>query len=482
MYPSKMMKGLFPIVAISIAGMMIARANAQTPGPTTGVGWSANVQSTSGSVTPSASYAIVDATQYTALGTDLCAMIASVFQVYNSSTAQGIIVDARGVPSSALTCSNINPWGTFLTSISSGFSNTVLLPAGTIIIEKSWILPNYTHVIGLGPNTTVVTAAGGPTSDLIEMGQPGNPCVIKPGVYDCPGIVIEHLGIVGNGHEKGISNCCSQELSRVNDVSISNVTTGLALTDTFAQNSGPYSNLTISAVNKCLSIGPASTGNVMINSRGVHGMTCTVSSATYPAITIDGPSNSLEDISISGASSTTQDGILIGSQASAQGNLLFNIRGSGLRNIIHISGNNQTGQTGTGNCPFPETGVGSGTVYNVCDVTILGVSTSVSNGITIQDDLTNSSIADPQVAMYIVGEIIGTNSTNIGYSRYTTASAPTTTNGTPWLVGTVAPSASCSSQIGTLYSCIGTSTQCTSGGYTAALWECVGSTGWKHIQ
>jgi hypothetical protein len=61
-----------------------------------------------------------------------------------------------------------------------------------------------------------------------------------------------------------------------------------------------------------VSIGAYVTGaNTMVNSRGVHGLTCSVSSSatSEAAITIYGPSNTLEDISISGSSS--QDGALI---------------------------------------------------------------------------------------------------------------------------------------------------------------------------
>ena len=453
-------------------------ARAQNPSPQTPVGWYATVQSASGAVTPSSSYAVVDATQYT--GSDLCAKINSVFSTYNRTTANGIVVDARGFSGSALICGATSPWDNLLGGGSSGFSNTVLLPAGTITIQKSWILPNWTRLIGQGPKTTLVTAASGFTSDLIDMGTETNPannsCLIASGVWDCPGIVIEHLGIVGSGSGNGIVNCCAQELSRVSDVSISNVTTGLALTDMFAQNSGPYTNLTISAVNKCLVIGPAMATNIMTDTRGVHGLACSVSStASLAAITIDGPNNSLEDISISGASKTTTDGILIGSQASAQGNTLFNIQGSGLKNVVHLSNHSAT-SVGTGNCPFP-----SNTVYNVCDITIFGVNAGTGTN-AVQDDLTGSTIVDSTVAMYVLGEIVAANTSNIGYSRYTTALATGDVNTTPWLVGPNAPPAG-SCPVGTLYSCTGSSTSCTRSGVAATLWECVGgSTQWTKVQ
>ena len=223
----------------------------------------------------------------------------------------------------------------------------MLLPAGTITMHASWVLPNWTRLIGQGPNVTVIAAASGFASDMIDMGAESG--LLCSAGLDCPGIVIEHLGLVGSGSQNGgngIVNCCAQELSRVNDVSISGVKTGLMLSDRFAENSGPYSNLTISGVNTCLAIGPAMTANdglnTMINSRGVHGLTCSVNTANTPAITIDGPGNSLEDISIS-TSFSGVDGILIGFRGPAQGNTLYNIQGSGLKNVIHISGQTNGG-------------------------------------------------------------------------------------------------------------------------------------------
>jgi hypothetical protein len=171
-------------------------------------GWNAAVQSTSGPVTPSSSYAVVDAKQFA--GSDLCAMINSVFLSYYPGTpatipgtAKGVVIDARGV--SNLICSAVNPWGNLINAetnnVSTAFSNIVLLPAGTIKIQQTWILPPYTHLIGQGPNSTVIAAASGFGSDMIDMGHEtpttNYPCfALKNGnnTWDCPGIVIEHLG------------------------------------------------------------------------------------------------------------------------------------------------------------------------------------------------------------------------------------------------------------------------------------------------
>jgi hypothetical protein len=281
---------------------------------------------------------------------------------------------------------------------------------------------------------------------MIDMGEESQtgPCVPSggsSGVYDCPDIQIEHLALSGNGHGMGIVNCCAQELSHVSDVSMTSVTTGLRLSDQFSENSGPYTNLTIAAVNTCLSIGPASAGNMMINSRGVHGLACSVGSSSNSkgAITLDGPDNELDDITVSSATTSPSkiDGVLIGSQGPAQGNTVTNIMGvSGLANVIHISNaTNPHQQNGNGNCPYP---TNQASVNNVCDLTILGIAGSSGTN-TLLDDLTGTTITDLSLGMYTLGEFVGTNSSSIGNSRFTTAAA--NTNTTPWLVGATAPSA-----------------------------------------
>ena len=387
---------LYYVVGISLA-IAVVSAHAQSP-----QNWNAVVQSSSGTVNPSASYAMVDATQYTG---DICAKIDAVFTEYLSTgttPTNAVVVDARGVPTPS-TCS-VNPWNPLLNS-GNQFANTVLLPPGTITISASWILPNRTHLIGQGPNSTVIKASSGSSAfDMIDMGEesPLGPCVSSGGAPDCPDIEIEHLELMGNGHGMGIVNCCAQELSRVNDVSMTNVTTGLALTDQFSENSGPYTNLTISAVNTCLSIGlgPTHTGVGMVNSRGVHGLTCTVggNSNSQGAILLDGPDNELEDIAIS-SSTSGMDGVRVGFGGPAEGNTLINILGgTGLSNVIHISNATTAPQMyGNGNCPYSYPT--PGTVNNVCDLTILGVS-GPSGTNTLRDDLTITTITDSSLGMY----------------------------------------------------------------------------------
>jgi hypothetical protein len=279
------------------------------------------------------------------------------------------------------------------------------------------------------------------------------------GKPDCPGIVIEHLGIQGNvsGAVTGtaIVNCCAQEFSRVSDVAITNVATGVALTDLYAENSGPYTNLTISNVNTCLAVGLSTAADVP-GTRGVHGLTCMTNGASPAAITLDGANNSLEDINIQGTS--LQDGVLIGSQAAAHNNVLFNIHGNGLKNVIHISSNSISG------------------VPNVSDLTILGV-THTGGMSAIEDDLTpnltsaSTVLGDLSVGMYVVGEPVQSGGVSVGNSRFTTSiNVPT------WLVGPNQPSNNCAA--GDLYSCTGST--CSSSG---TLWQCLGGgTTWGKIK
>ena len=449
-----------------------------------------------------ASYSLVDATQFGPPTSSICALISNVFNDFNNSTVNsGVIVDARAVAGSQLQCTNQdpNPWNNLGGQDGQGnkkgpFSNIVLLPSGTITIACSWILPDHTYLLGEGPNLTVIAAAqgfnstmcqnngNGSDNDMIDMGAEASfqtmfHCSLV-GAPDCADIRIEHLALYGNGTVNGIVNCCAQELSHVKDVSVSNVNVGLWLNDGFAENSGPYTDLTINAVT-CLRIGPAITAPpltapVLAGTRGVHGLNCR--SMGSPAINVDGVNNTLEDISITGNGSG--DGLLIGQNGPASGNVLVNIQGSGLGNLIHLSQETSAVYSNppAPACPGPVNGQNQTSANNVCDTTILSATLSGS-GNTIEDDLVlpNQSdifVADPNVAMYVLGEpVVGTaggTSSVLGYSRFTTATRSATAP--TWLFGTGAPTGNCN--VGSLYSCTGTG--CQLGSVTATLWQCAG--------
>jgi hypothetical protein len=115
-----------------------------------------------------------------------------------------------------------------------------------------------------------------------------------------------------------------------------------------------------------------------------------------------------------------------------------------LQSVVHIS--NQ--QSSASICP---PGDGSSTIYNVCDLTMLGVTSSGST-YSIKDDLTATSVSDINVGMYVVGEQVtqGSGNSPIGYSRLT--SSPSIVN---WLVGANPPTNTPACVTGTIYSFTG---------------------------
>jgi hypothetical protein len=447
------------------------RLRAQMAAPTN-EGQNAVVQSSSGSVVPTNSPAFVDASVYN--NTDICAAIAGVLANWSFKNSNGVVIDARGV--SSLNCSG-NPWAGLS---GSGFIDTVLLPAGTITISQTWIPISNTRIIGEGPNLTILQPGSGFPSngDMIDMGGPKigsvSPCVLNPGnnMQDCTGVVIEHLGINGgassNFNVNGIGNSFSEELSYINDVSITNIKgiglslgvscSGTSCSNT-SSNSGPYSNISYTGTGACVSIVEKNPTTATNSLRGVHGLTCNTSNNI--GIYLDGSNTTMDDITIIGGSSS-EDGILIGSNTNgaARADALRNIRGGGtLGNLIHISSNAPQGGS-----------------PDVSDITILSVGQTPQASIaaTIKDELTGTTLTDSTVGMYVLGEPVGTSA---GYSRFTTSpNLPT------WLVGTMpqAPSASCpTTATGSLYTCTTKSNNC--GITTKTLWACVGGT-WVGIE
>jgi hypothetical protein len=106
-------------------------------------------------------------------------------------------------------------------------------------------------------------------------------------------------------------------------------------------------------------------------------------------------------------------------------------------------------------------------------VTNLSCATGCPGGsaITIQDDLTVTTLSDVYVGMYALGEPL-----SVGYSRFTTS-----LNFPSWLTGTTPPGNSCpAGATGSFYSCTTTSNNCGTG-TTKTLWVCVGQT-WVGIK
>jgi len=412
------------------------------------------------------SLAFVDASQFTQYG-DICQALEQILSTYHQGAVTGIVVDARGFPlpkgKQTYPCS-LDPWPTY----SSGpGSNTVLLPAGTIVLNSGvkWILSNNTRIAGEGPNLTVVQAGSGFSGEMIDMGNQST-CPASTGnptTWDCQGVVIEHLRVDGGGNTSvsGIFNRFSEELSRVDDVELTNIagvgislgmnTSGATVTNS-AGNSGPYSNISFYGNGICV--------QDTVGGRGIHRLSCNMTGAAScggssptAAICLDGQNNTLEDVAITmagGAPQSFPDGILIGSQGSAQNNILTNVHGINLRNVIHISNQSASGQ---GNCPV-----------NACDITAMGISNSGGSSATIKDDLTATTLTDTNIAMYVLGD----QTLNNGYSRFTTSP-----NAQTWLIGTGKPSGPCTA--GTLYSC---TSSCSNG----TIFACTGGTSWTKIE
>jgi len=353
---------------------------------------------------------------------DICQQIYTAVHTLQAASAAGGVVDARGI-SSNMTCgSNETPWlksGVYLNQPS-----TILLPAGTITISLTWILPYSTRLIGeqtaTGELATTIVASGVSASPMIQFGDSHCP---SPA---CTGISVESLTLNGSGNDViGIQNQNSQFQSYVDHVLLYQILgTGLQVSGS-ASNSGPYSNITFDTGTAA---GAGYTTCVQINgvsgTRGLHGITCKseINNATN-AILLDASSNSIGDVRILGF----DNGIVVGSQATAKSNVLFNIYGDTtgeagqVINVIKIS-------------------------TNATDLSIMGVANAGGVGTnTIADQLTSTTLADSRVAMYALGKPgLGGS----GYFRFTTSP-----NATTWAVGSNGPSGGCTaSNYGSLYS------------------------------
>jgi hypothetical protein len=266
---------------------------------------------------------------------------------------------------------------------------------------------------------------------------------------DCVGVVVEHLALSGNGQTlNDIVNQYSQELSYVNDVSMSNLGSGIGLwLAVHSNNSGPYTNINYSGSGICAQI--YDSGGTINRTRGIHGLTCTMTGSN-PAVLLDAPNNTLEDVYISG--STSQDGIRIGSQGLAYNNVIVNVHGYGLANVVHLD-------------PVAMSS-------NVADITIMGSTCSGASGCSgnnIKDELPGgAALTNATVGMYVVGEpVLGGNPTQtIGYSRFNTSASSTSA---AWFVGVTSPGPSINCPTGSLFSC----TSASSCG-TNTLYDCEG--------
>jgi len=187
------------------------------------------------------SFAVVDASQFSGQGLDICGQILASFKMsYNIGSGNqinyGIVVDARGVNPGTTQACKTNPWAVpQISGYEMPPSSVVLLPSGIIQISATWTMPGFSRIVGEGPGATILQAnfTGG---DMIDMGDASNynnnigfyNCSSNgtSQIVDCPGIAIEHLGLDGNSSQEnvnGIVNNSAQELSYVEDVAFLNI-------------------------------------------------------------------------------------------------------------------------------------------------------------------------------------------------------------------------------------------------------------------
>ena len=409
------------------------------------------------------SSAFIDASMFigSASANNICAVLNWVLNPANRILpAAGAVIDARGLNSGntsmACTTANPSPWA----GITSPPPSTILLPAtgaNPIVIpsgSSGWILPNNTRLIGEGdgipsnsltPGTTI-QAASGFSGTMIQFGSTAS-----------TGIAVEHLTLDGKGQAiNGISNAESQANSYVDHVSLYRILgIGLSVTGT-ANDSGPYSNIIFDLGGVS---GTSSTVCAKINgpsgTRGIHGLSCTAENNDPPAaVLLDSSNNSIEDVRIVGF----YDGIRVGANNNAQSNVLLNIIGD-------------TNPILGGDTPIIVVHIFN--VGNtVSDLGIMGANNvgGSSSTITIQDDVTSTSLVDTSVGIYALGEAGGG-----GHSRFTTSP-----NAVHWAVGTATPTGTGCTQ-GSLYSCTNAFGGSASGCGSDALYVC-GPSGWVGIE
>ncbi|MBZ5574915.1 MAG: hypothetical protein LAO09_23930 [Acidobacteriia bacterium] len=196
---------------------------------------------------------MADAQAYSASqnGLNLCQTI--YFILTNGYPSGGKVIDARGMGGSALTCTG-TPWnqgGTFV-----NVPSTILLPAGTIVIPQTWVLPSKTHLIGQGDNIAAGTTLKANTSFSSPMIQFGS-------VTGASEISVENLVLDGQGQTiTGILNQYAGDYTYVDHVGLYKILgTGLSIS---ATDSGPYSNINFDSVG----YGGDAKSNVLINILG----------------------------------------------------------------------------------------------------------------------------------------------------------------------------------------------------------------------
>jgi len=338
--------------------------------------------------------------------------------------------------------------------------SVILLPAGTIVINTGWILPDRTRIYGQGERPGASTS--GTVIQAVSSFGSGNPmiqlvsstvCPTSNGgeSYVCFGLSVQDLLLDGQGQDViGIQNENSQETGYVERVNLANITgTGLLVSTTGAQNSGPYSNIACSPGSNSTSSTTCVDINGVYLMRAVRGLTATGTTGSgqpLAAVLLDSGGVTIEDAHFEGFGT----GIQIGENAIANGDVI----------------NNVTGGTGAGPLGSVITISTSTAPYAVTNLSILGVS-SLGATDSIVDHLTSTTLTDSYVGAYFVGEPLSTSNSG-PFTRFTTSpSAPT------WGVGTSSVSGEVCSSNGSIFSN-------TAGGAGSTLYVCV-SGHWRDV-
>jgi len=197
-------RGVFVAICI-IAVLMVpsTRASAQNKQGQNAV----YDNSQSGAVVGSSAF--IDASMFVGnvIHPNFCTVLVYVLNPQNGVlTSIGAVIDARGLPGStgtSMTCTS-SPWS----GITNPPPSTILLPAGTITISNTWVLPNGTRVIGEGSSSssTVQTTIQACNTPNCFHGPPNEPTLpmIQFGDGNCPtpacsGVTLEDLNLNGNG-------------------------------------------------------------------------------------------------------------------------------------------------------------------------------------------------------------------------------------------------------------------------------------------
>jgi hypothetical protein len=279
------------------------QADAQLPGNNA-------VYSSSGTCTSSScgfSAAFIDASVFASTSNPtICAVLNFILNPLNSVIPlEGAVIDARGLNHSNtnMTCST-SPWA----GITNPPPSTILLPAGTILIPKSWILPANTRLIGEGDNPSASSLTAGTTIQACN--SKINPCsfsdsaMIQFGSSSAPGISVEKITLDGQGQSiNGIVNANSGAQTYVDRITLFQILGVGLLLESNASYSGPYTNITFNtgsyaglSQTTC-----AQLYNVTGGTHGIHGLTCISQTADATnAILLDSSNNSLEDVTITG--------------------------------------------------------------------------------------------------------------------------------------------------------------------------------------